>query len=73
MVLGTHFMSQDGLFHVSHRFSRFNRVAWSAPVTQQRRGVIATGSDNGEVTLWNPAGIEASDSYVIPSIPDHIS
>lgn len=38
---------------------RFNRLAWGAVDASRPQGVIASGMENGEIGLWDPAKIVA--------------
>ncbi|WVO18366.1 hypothetical protein L204_106081 [Cryptococcus depauperatus] len=37
--------------------SRFNRIAWSVPTTHHIRGILATGMEDGEFSLYDPSKI----------------
>ncbi|KAJ3137537.1 protein transport protein S31 [Geranomyces variabilis] len=55
--------------------ARFNRLAWTKIPGDKTRplGMIASGMDNGEVVLWNPAGVLESNiqKAVISRNPGH--
>lgn len=42
--------------------ARFNRLAWSAPTATQGSGVIASGMETGEVSIWDVDKILAGSS-----------